>query len=134
MSNPFVYGEIVPDQAFVDREAVRKVVGAGISAIFNFAAESHVDRSIHDASPFVRTNVMGTQALLDAAKEFGEYFDRVEVLDELPLIRNGVEVERFTLFLGHRLKKPFPFTYRQAEGKRSAPTGFQVFRHLSVYL
>src|SRR5207245_501585 len=44
--------------------------GAGISAIFNFAAESHVDRSIHDASPFVRTNVMGTQALLDAAKEF----------------------------------------------------------------
>src|SRR5438552_892702 len=60
----FVRGDIA------DREAVRKVVGAGISAIFNFAAESHVDRSIHDASPFVRTNVMGTQALLDAAKEF----------------------------------------------------------------
>jgi dTDP-glucose 4,6-dehydratase len=37
----------------------------------HFAAESHVDRSIHDAGPFVRTNVFGTQVLLDVAREFG---------------------------------------------------------------
>jgi dTDP-glucose 4,6-dehydratase len=38
-------------------------------AIVNFAAESHVDRSIDDPSAFVRTNVLGTQVLLDAAVE-----------------------------------------------------------------
>ena len=37
-------------------------------AVVNFAAESHVDRSIVDASPFVRTNVVGVQVLLDAAR------------------------------------------------------------------
>jgi dTDP-glucose 4,6-dehydratase len=36
--------------------------------VVNFAAESHVDRSIHSGLPFVRTNVLGTQVLLDAAR------------------------------------------------------------------
>jgi len=36
--------------------------------IVNFAAESHVDRSVHDASTFIRTNILGTQNLLDAAR------------------------------------------------------------------
>src|SRR5207237_4115724 len=36
--------------------------------MLNFAAESHVDRSSHDSGPFVRTNVQGTQVLLDAAR------------------------------------------------------------------
>jgi len=40
-------------------------------AIIHFAAESHVDRSIIDASPFLRTNVLGTQNLLDAARKRG---------------------------------------------------------------
>jgi dTDP-glucose 4,6-dehydratase len=39
-----------------------------IDTIVNFAAESHVDRSIEDPQAFLRTNVMGTQALLDAAR------------------------------------------------------------------
>lgn len=43
----------------------------GCDAVVHFAAESHVDRSILDSSPFVRTNVMGTQVLLDAAMELG---------------------------------------------------------------
>jgi dTDP-glucose 4,6-dehydratase len=60
----FVQGDIA------DADGVRKVVSEGVSAIFNFAAESHVDRSIHDAAPFVRTNILGTQVLLDAAREF----------------------------------------------------------------
>jgi dTDP-glucose 4,6-dehydratase len=37
--------------------------------VFNLAAESHVDRSIHGAEAFVRTNVLGTQTLLDCARE-----------------------------------------------------------------
>jgi dTDP-glucose 4,6-dehydratase len=60
----FVHGDIT------DREVVRRVIGDGVRAVLNFAAESHVDRSIHDSGPFVRTNVIGTQVLLDAVKEF----------------------------------------------------------------
>jgi dTDP-glucose 4,6-dehydratase len=43
----------------------------GHDAVVHFAAESHVDRSIHGAAPFVMTNVVGTQALLDAALRHG---------------------------------------------------------------
>jgi len=41
---------------------------AEVNAIINFAAESHVDRSIESSTEFIRTNVLGTQTLLDAAK------------------------------------------------------------------
>src|SRR6266849_2261080 len=60
----FVRGEVT------DRNNVRRVVSSGIRGIIHFAAESHVDRSIHDSGPFVHTNVIGTQILLDAAREF----------------------------------------------------------------
>jgi dTDP-glucose 4,6-dehydratase len=60
----FVRGDIT------DRDQVAEVMDQGISAIINFAAESHVDRSIQDSGPFVRTNVLGTQVLLDAARKF----------------------------------------------------------------
>ncbi len=57
--------------------------------IINFAAESHVDRSIMDATPLVETNVKGTQVLLDAACEYGvERFVHIstdEVYGSLPL-------------------------------------------------
>src|SRR5215470_14744207 len=52
-----------------DRPLVLRLVAeGGFDAIVNFAAESHVDRSIDDATPFLRTNVGGTQCLLDAAR------------------------------------------------------------------
>jgi dTDP-glucose 4,6-dehydratase len=50
------------------KEAVLKALPENSDAIFNFAAESHVDRSIHSADEFLATNVMGTQVLLDAAR------------------------------------------------------------------
>ncbi|OYR78336.1 dTDP-glucose 4,6-dehydratase [Halorubrum ezzemoulense] len=53
-----------------DQELVTDLV-ADADAIVNFAAESHVDRSIEGAKPFVSTNVQGTQTLLDAANEVG---------------------------------------------------------------
>ncbi|MBX3396116.1 MAG: dTDP-glucose 4,6-dehydratase [Phycisphaerae bacterium] len=43
----------------------------GVDAIVNFAAESHVDRSIEGAAPFIRTNVQGTLSLLEAARSCG---------------------------------------------------------------
>lgn len=55
-----------------DKEAVRKVFSAYKPRyVINFAAETHVDRSIKDSSPFIRTNITGTQVLLDCALEFG---------------------------------------------------------------
>lgn len=42
-----------------------------IDAIVNFAAESHVDRSILDSTPFIQTNIVGTQVLIDAARAAG---------------------------------------------------------------
>ena len=42
-----------------------------IDAVVNFAAESHVDRSIHDSAPFLSTNVMGTHNMLQAALKVG---------------------------------------------------------------
>ena len=51
------------------RDEVRNALD-GITDVIHFAAESHVDRSIQDSGPFVRTNVIGTQILLDAVREF----------------------------------------------------------------
>lgn len=57
----FIKGDIA------NSEDVNKVM-SGVDLVVNFAAESHVDRSILDPSPFVLTNVLGTQTLLDAAR------------------------------------------------------------------
>ena len=53
-----------------DTEALNRIL-PGHDAIVHFAAESHVDRSVVDASIFVETNVLGTQRLLDAALAHG---------------------------------------------------------------
>ena len=60
-----------------------------LDAVVNFAAESHVDRSIESADNFMTTNILGTQVLLDAGKEFGGVrFHQIstdEVYGDLPL-------------------------------------------------
>ena len=64
-----------PNVAFVkgdiaDREKVMGILhDEGVDCIVNFAAESHVDRSIEDPDLFLRTNVLGTQVLLEGARE-----------------------------------------------------------------
>lgn len=62
----FVRGDIADGEAVDDL-----FVSHPADMVFNFAAESHVDRSIHDAAPFVRTNVLGTQVLVAAARRHG---------------------------------------------------------------
>lgn len=54
-----------------DKEAVDRIFQQGMDVVVNFAAESHVDRSILEPEIFVNTNVLGTQVLLDAAKKYG---------------------------------------------------------------
>ncbi len=58
----FIHGDIC-DKGDVD------LAMKGCDAAVNFAAETHVDRSIADASAFVKTNVLGTHVLLEAARE-----------------------------------------------------------------
>lgn len=60
----FVKGDIS------DIDTVNKIMEKGVDYIINFAAESHVDRSIDSSNAFIKTNVMGTQVLLDAAKKY----------------------------------------------------------------
>lgn len=78
----FVRGDIA------DRKSVLAALPEETDAIINFAAESHVDRSIHSADDFLRTNVLGTQVLLDVAREKGvKRFLQVstdEVMGSLP--------------------------------------------------
>ncbi len=52
-----------------DREALRDALDGHFDLVIHFAAESHVDRSIADASPFVRSNILGTQNLIDLARD-----------------------------------------------------------------
>lgn len=54
-----------------NKQAVDHVFEQGVDVVVNFAAESHVDRSILEPEVFVKTNVLGTQVLLDAAKKYG---------------------------------------------------------------
>ena len=60
----FVKGDIC------DRELVEKLISDDIDFVVNFAAESHVDRAIRDASSFVQTNVYGTYVLLEASRKY----------------------------------------------------------------
>lgn len=82
----FVKGDIA------DREFIFKLFeDEKPDVIVNFAAESHVDRSITDPGIFLRTNIIGTGVLLDACKEFGiQRYHQVstdEVYGDLPLDR-----------------------------------------------
>ena len=84
----FVKGDIA------DREFIFKLFeDEKPDVVVNFAAESHVDRSITDPEAFVRTNVMGTTTLLDACRTYGiKRYHQVstdEVYGDLPLDRTG---------------------------------------------
>lgn len=89
MKNPnfkFVKGDIT------DRKAVFELFEEEkFNIVVNFAAESHVDRSIEDPGIFLRTNILGTQVLMDASREFGvDRYHQVstdEVYGDLPLDR-----------------------------------------------
>jgi dTDP-glucose 4,6-dehydratase len=94
----FAKGDIC-DKAFIS-----SLLSANdIDAVVNFAAESHVDRSILDSSPFVQTNVVGTQTLLDCCRQhhvkrylqvstdevYGSLGDDGKFTEETPLAPNS---------------------------------------------
>lgn len=72
-----------------DKEAVTKAFSEeNPDIVINFAAESHVDRSINDTGIFMQTNIIGTQILLDACRKHGIRFHQIstdEVYGDLPI-------------------------------------------------
>lgn len=105
----FVRGDIA------DRETVLAAIPEDCDAIFNFAAESHVDRSIISSAEFLRTNVVGTQVLLDAARERNIrrfiHISTDEVMGSLP-DRSG---ELFTEGSPFRPNSPYAASKASAE-------------------
>ncbi|AEV70618.1 dTDP-glucose 4,6-dehydratase [Acetivibrio clariflavus] len=92
MKNPnfrFVKGDIT-DRELVDRLFREKK----FDFVVNFAAESHVDRSIEDPGIFLKTNIIGTQVLMDASIKYGvKRFHQIstdEVYGDLPLDRKDL--------------------------------------------
>jgi dTDP-glucose 4,6-dehydratase len=84
----FVKGDIA-DAARVD-----EAIGEGVDAIVNFAAETHVDRSILDPEAFIRTDVMGTHVLLEAVRRHAiARFVQVSTDEVYGDVEHGASVE-----------------------------------------
>ena len=80
-----------------DREVVQKAIKK-VETVLNFAAESHVDRSILDATPFIETNIKGTQVLLEAARAAGvKRFIHISTDEVYGSIEKGKFTEESTL-------------------------------------
>ena len=97
-----------------DREAVCKIVKEyGPDCIVNFAAESHVDRSVEDPEVFLTTNILGTSVLLDAVNSFGiKRFHQIstdEVYGDLPLERPDLKFDE-----GSPIKPSSPYSTSKA--------------------
>ena len=79
----FYHGNIC-DETVVDN------LMSNVDAVVNFAAETHVDRSIHEAGSFIETDVKGTFVLLEAAKKYGiERFLHISTDEVYGSIENG---------------------------------------------
>ena len=91
----------------------------GCDSVIHFAAESHVDRSITDAAPFLRTNILGTMTLLDAARRRAiERFIHVSTDEVYGEILQGAATETFPL----QPRSPY------AASKASADLFVQAYR------
>ena len=105
----FIKGDIC------DREAVMAAMPGGCEAVFNFAAESHVDRSIASADEFLRTNIIGTQVLLDAARAKGvRRFVQVSTDEVMGTLPDGSD-EYFTEESPLRPNSPYAASKAAAE-------------------
>ncbi len=114
LQNPyfsFVRGDIA------DPDAVERLFArVRPDIVVNFAAESHVDRSIEDPGLFLRTNILGTQVLMDACRRFGvRRFHQVstdEVYGDLPL---SMPELRFTEKTPLRASSPYSASKASAD-------------------
>lgn len=111
----FVHGDIR------DREAVDGLM-QGVDAVVNFAAETHVDRSIADPGDFVLTDVYGVFVLLEAAKKFGiERFVHISTDEVYGAIEEGSFKE------GDALTPNSPYSSSKAGGELLARSYFVTY-------
>ncbi len=102
----FVYGSVT------NRELVEKLV-AEVDAVVHIAAETHVDRSIVDVEPFIMTNILGTQRLIDACRKHGKRLHHVstdEVFGSL-----GPNDPKFTESTPYDPRNPYSATKAAAD-------------------
>src|SRR4051812_48821621 len=83
VEHEFVHG------AIEDPDAVREALGSGVDAVVNFAAETHVDRSIAEPDAFVRTHTQGTYVLLEEARRRGLRYVQVSTDEVYGSIESG---------------------------------------------
>ena len=110
-----------------DREAVFPLLEReSVDCIVNFAAESHVDRSLQDPGVFLRTNVLGVGVLLDGTAQFGvSRFHQVstdEVYGDLPLDRPELKFDE-----GSPLRPSSPYSVSKAAADLLALSYFRSF-------
>jgi len=102
-------------------EDVKKAID-GCDAVVNFAAESHVDRSIEDASAFVRSNFEGVKVMLDCAREAGaEKFIQIGTDEVYGSVEEGSSVET------DLLKPRNPYSAAKAAGDLLALSYFNTY-------
>jgi len=125
-----------PNYTFVradiaDLNEMRRVIREyEIDGIIHLAAESHVDRSIKDPFTFARTNVMGTLALLQAAKEYWESLP--EKYDGKMFYHISTDEVYGALELTHPEGTPAPFTTKASAGEHMA-FGTEFFLETTKY-
>ena len=125
-----------PNYTFVradiaDLDEMRRIVREyGIDGIIHLAAESHVDRSIKDPFTFARTNVMGTLALLQAAKEYWESLP--EKYEGKLFYHISTDEVYGALELTHPEGTPAPFTTK-ASSKDDMAYGTEFFLETTKY-
>lgn len=112
----FVRGDIV------NPEDVKRAIGNGVDGIINFAAETHVDRSLYDPMAFIKTDVEGTYVLLQAVKDYGiKRFHQVSTDEVYGDIEKGFSKENDILFPSS------PYSASKAGGDHQVLASFRTF-------
>ncbi|HXU12331.1 MAG TPA: dTDP-glucose 4,6-dehydratase, partial [Candidatus Binatia bacterium] len=118
----FVRGDIS------SRQDVERAIDGGVDLIFNFAAETHVDRSIGDPEGFIRTDIYGTYTLLEAARARGvKAFVQISTDEVYGSVAKGRSVETDALMPTN------PYSASKAAADRLAYSYFATY-NLPVFI
>lgn len=113
----FVKGDIADDTV------VKSILKKGVDFLVNFAAETHVDRSIGDPSDFIKTDVFGAYVLLENAREFGvKRFVQISTDEVYGSIPEGYATEESALMPSN------PYSASKAGGDRLAYSYFATYK------
>lgn len=119
----FVRGSIT------DGGVVGRILKRGVEAIINFAAESHVDRSIYNPAAFLTTNILGTQRLLESALKY-EVSRFIQIsTDE---VYGSLESHEPAFTEGHSLKPSSPYSASKASADLLVKAYEKTFGYKSI--